>query len=128
MRHEVWAILHARLFQRLGSPVILKTPDGSFRINMVKAQVLDELKAGVRQMFEDTALIIAQEFPPTKFDWRTAVLNDKPLCAGQDRMARGHWQTVKYGQGGKTTEGGFTTMPVEMHHQTSSMWPCAPPA
>lgn len=103
----------AGVFERLGSPVILKTPDGSFGINMVKAQSLDELKTGAKKMFEDTALIIAQEFRPTKFDWRIGVLNGEPLYACQYRMARGHWQTVKYGEGGKSTEGGFTTMPVE---------------
>jgi RimK family alpha-L-glutamate ligase len=103
----------AALFERLGSPVILKTPDGSFGINMVKATTLDELRTGAKKMFEDTALIIAQEFRPTKFDWRIGVLNGEPLYACQYRMARGHWQTVKYGEGGKSTEGGFTTMPVE---------------
>ena len=103
----------AALFERLGSPVILKTPDGSFGINMVKAHSLEELQAGARKMFEDTALIIAQEFRPTKFDWRIGVLNGEPLYACQYRMARGHWQTVKYGEDGKSTEGGFTTMPVE---------------
>lgn len=103
----------AGVFERLGSPVILKTPDGSFGINMVKAQSLDELKTGAKKMFEDTALIIAQEFRPTKFDWRIGVLNGEPLYACQYRMARGHWQTVKYGEGGKSHEGGFTTMPVE---------------
>lgn len=103
----------AALFDRLGSPVILKTPDGSFGINMVKAHTLDQLKEGAKKMFEDTALIIAQEFRPTKFDWRIGVLNGEPLYACQYRMARGHWQTVKYGANGKSTEGGFTTMPVE---------------
>jgi glutathione synthase/RimK-type ligase-like ATP-grasp enzyme len=103
----------AALFQRLGSPVILKTPDGSFGINMVKASTLEELRTGAKKMFEDTALIIAQEFRPTKFDWRIGVLNGEPLYACQYRMARGHWQTVKYGEGGKSSEGGFTTLPVE---------------
>ena len=28
-------------------------------------------------------------------------------------MARGHWQIVKHGPDGKTSEGGFTTFPVE---------------
>jgi len=103
----------AALFQRLGSPVILKTPDGSFGINMVKASTLEELRTGAKRMFADTALIIAQEFRPTKFDWRIGVLNGEPLYACQYRMARGHWQIVKYGEGGKSSEGGFTTLPVE---------------
>ncbi len=103
----------AAVFERLGSPVILKTPDGSFGINMIKAGSLAEMQAGARKMFADTALLIAQEFRPTKFDWRIGVLNGEPLYACQYRMARGHWQTVKYREDGKTSEGGFTTLPVE---------------
>ncbi len=101
------------VFARLGAPVVLKTPDGSFGANMVKAQSAEELRAGAARMFEDTALLIAQEFVPTPFDWRIGVLNGEPLYACQYRMARGHWQTVKYSADGKTTEGGFTTVPVQ---------------
>lgn len=103
----------ASVFDRLGSPVILKSPDGSFGSNMVKATTREELEAGARAIFRESALIIAQEFMPTKFDWRIGVLNGEPLYACQYRMARGHWQIVKHGPGGKTTEGGFTTFPVE---------------
>lgn len=103
----------AAVFETLGNPVVLKTPDGSFGTNMVKARSLEELRAGAKQMFKDTALIIAQEFIPTKFDWRIGVLNGEPLYACQYRMARGHWQIVKHGPDGKTSEGGFTTFPVE---------------
>ncbi len=103
----------AAVFRLLGSPVILKTPDGSFGINMVKASTLEEMTLGAKELFANTALIIAQEFVPTKFDWRIGVLNGEPLYACQYRMARGHWQTVKYREDGKSTEGGFTTIPVQ---------------
>ena len=100
-------------FSRLGSPVVLKTPDGSFGSNMVKAATLEELQTGAKTMFNDTALIIAQEFVPTKFDWRIGVLDGEPLYACQYRMARGHWQIVKHGPDGKMTEGGFTTVAAQ---------------
>jgi glutathione synthase/RimK-type ligase-like ATP-grasp enzyme len=103
----------AAVFERLGAPVVLKAPDGSFGNNMMKAATLDALRSGAKGMFADTALIIAQEFMPTKFDWRIGVLNGEPLYACQYRMARGHWQIVKHGADGKSTEGGFTTVAVE---------------
>jgi len=102
----------AAIFERLGSPVILKTPDGSFGTNMVKAKTLDELKTGVKTLLKDTALIIAQAFMPTKFDWRVGVLGGEALYVCQYRMARGHWQIVKHGPDGKMTEGGAATFPV----------------
>jgi len=97
---------------RLGSPVILKPPDGSFGAHMVKAKTLEELKAGAAKMFEDTALVIAQAFVPTMFDWRIGVLGGEPLYACRYHMARGHWQIIKHGTNGKMTEGGSETVPI----------------
>jgi len=102
----------AVVFQRLGSPVVLKTPDGSFGASMVKAKTLAELEAGAKQMFSETALLIAQTYVPTVFDWRIGVLGGEPLYACQYRMARGHWQIVRHGEGGKMTEGGSTTLAI----------------
>lgn len=103
----------AAVFERLGSPVILKTPDGSFGSNMVKAKTLDELKAGAEKMFKETALVIAQAFVPTAFDWRIGVLGGEPIYACQYEMARGHWQIVKHGENGKMTEGEHLTLAIE---------------
>ncbi len=103
----------AGVFARLGSPVVLKTPDGSFGRHMVRAETLEELKAGAKSMFAETALLIAQAYVPTKFDWRIGVLNGEPLFACQYLMARGHWQIVKHGDNGKMSEGGSETLPVE---------------
>ncbi len=100
------------VLDRLGTPVIIKPPDGSFGANMVKASSLEELKASSAVLFRDTALLIVQAFLPTKFDWRIGVLDGEPLFACQYRMARGHWQIVKRGAGGKITEGGSTTMAI----------------
>lgn len=102
----------AAVFTRLGSPVILKTPDGSFGQNMVKAHSLEELQKGVERLFENTALLIAQAFVPTKFDWRIGVLGGEPLYACRYQMARGHWQIVKHGEDGKMTEGGASTLSI----------------
>ena len=103
----------AGVMARLGSPVILKTPDGSFGANMVKAKTLDELTAGAKKMFEDTALVIAQSFVPTTYDWRVGDLGGEPIYACQYEMARGHWQIVKHGKDGKMTAGGHKTFAIE---------------
>ncbi len=103
----------AGVLDRLGAPVILKTPDGSFGAHMVKAHTLEELTAGAKKMFEDTALVIAQSFMPTEFDWRIGVLGGEPIYACQYEMARGHWQIVKHGKDGKMTEGNHRTFAIE---------------
>ena len=52
---------------KLGSPVVLKTPDGSFGSNMVKAKTLEELKAWASQHLSKykvpKLLQVVDEFP-----------------------------------------------------------------
>lgn len=101
------------LWERLGSPVILKIPDGSFGVNMVKAGSLAELQAGAEKLLSDSALIIAQSFVQTKFDWRIGVLDGQPLFASQYNMARGHWQIIQHKSDGTSREGGFKTFAIK---------------
>ncbi|HAQ35998.1 MAG: RimK family alpha-L-glutamate ligase [Maricaulis sp.] len=101
------------LLDRLGTPVVLKAPDGSFSRSVFKVSSEAELKDRAKQLFQDTALIIAQEYMPTTYDWRVGVLGGKALFACKYKMARGHWQIIKHGEGGRITEGGFETLPVE---------------
>ena len=100
------------LLERLGTPVVLKAPDGSFSRSVHKVSSDAELKERARALFRDTALIIAQEYMPTAYDWRVGVLDGKPLFACKYKMARGHWQIIKHGEGGKVTEGGSETVDV----------------
>lgn len=102
----------AAVMARLGSPVIVKLPDGSFGAKMAKAETLEAFRAATKEMFRTTALLVAQGFMPTAFDWRIGVLGGEALYACQYRMARGHWQIIRHGDDGKMTEGGFRTLPV----------------
>ena len=101
------------LMERLGSPVVLKAPDGSFSRQVHKVATLDELTATAKRLFDDTALIIAQEYMPTTYDWRIGVLGGSALYACKYKMARGHWQIIKRDAAGKVIEGGSETLPVE---------------
>lgn len=103
----------ADVMSRLGSPVVLKAPDGSFSRSVHKVATLEEFKATAAKLFEDTALILAQEFMPTDFDWRVGVLGGEPLFACRYKMARGHWQIAKHQPDGGVTFGGTDTIPIE---------------
>ncbi|GJL96838.1 MAG: carboxylate--amine ligase [Hyphobacterium sp.] len=103
----------AGVFERLGSPVVLKAPDGSFSRQVHKVSTLEELTGTAKRLFEDTALIIAQEYMPTTYDWRIGVLGGKALFACKYKMARGHWQIIKRDDSGKVIEGGSETLPVD---------------
>ena len=101
------------LVGELGLPVVLKIPDGSFSRGVYKADSEAELKARIKEMLEESDLVIAQEFVPTAFDWRIGVLGGEAIFACQYRMARAHWQVVKYREGKSQLEGGFSAIPLD---------------
>jgi glutathione synthase/RimK-type ligase-like ATP-grasp enzyme len=98
--------------ERLGFPLVLKIPDGSFSRGIVKVESAEHLKKAADELFQHSALILAQEFMFTEFDWRIGVLNREPLYACKYYMSRGHWQIYNHGAKGTKKSGGFETLPV----------------
>jgi glutathione synthase/RimK-type ligase-like ATP-grasp enzyme len=70
------------------------------------------LKAAADELFQHTALVLAQEFLFTEFDWRIGILNREPLYACKYFMSRGHWQIYNHGAKGTAKSGGFETLPI----------------
>ncbi len=95
----------------LGFPCVLKRPDSSFSLGVVKAESSAELETHLRAFFEESELIVAQEWAPSAFDWRIGVLAGRALYACKYFMARGHWQIVK-ADGPKRRHGRWETLPV----------------
>lgn len=94
-----------------GFPVVIKIPDGSFSRGIVKVNNRQELETKVAELFEQSALLLAQEFIYTDFDWRIGVFNNKALYACRYFMVKNHWQIYRHG-GRRTDSGDFTTMPT----------------
>ena len=92
--------------------MVLKIPDGSFSRGVHKVETAEALKKLSDELFEDTDLLLAQKFMPTKFDWRVGVLDGEPLFVCQYQMARGHWQIIKHGPNG-AREGGSKTLAID---------------
>lgn len=80
----------------LGLPCVLKQPDSSFSLGVVKVNTKDELKEKLDDFLDDSDLIIAQEFMPTDFDWRIGVLDRQPIFACKYYMSKGHWQILHW--------------------------------
>ena len=96
-----------KAIDELGLPMVVKIPDGSFSRGVHKIETAADFKRVSDELFEETDLVLAQKFLPTEFDWRVGVLAGEPLFTCQYRMARGHWQVVKYRPDGSSREGGF---------------------
>ncbi|MGY0614998.1 RimK family protein [Vibrio sp. FJH11] len=97
----------------IGFPMVLKVPDGAFSIGVVKVKNREELTVQCQKVFEKSALVLAQEYLPTDFDWRIGILNRQPIFVCKYLMSRGHWQIYKHHDTGKVTSGGFETLDIK---------------
>jgi glutathione synthase/RimK-type ligase-like ATP-grasp enzyme len=102
-----------RAIDEFGFPLIVKIPDGSFSRGVHKVETAEQFRRVAEKLFEQTDLILAQKFLPTDFDWRVGILDGAPLFVCQYRMARGHWQIVKYRADGSPLEGGFRAFDLD---------------
>ncbi len=98
---------------RLGFPLVLKIPDGSFSRGVVKVEDEAALTAAASSLFQHSALLLAQEYVYTDFDWRVGVLNREALYVCKYYMSRGHWQIYNHGAKGSAKSGGFETIAVK---------------
>ncbi|MBO0902665.1 RimK family protein [Jiella sonneratiae] len=96
-----------RAADELGFPMVLKIPDGSFSRGVKKVEDRAALQRLATSWLDDSDLLIAQKFMPTKFDWRIGVLGGEALFAVQYLMADNHWQIINHETGGRPMEGGF---------------------
>lgn len=101
------------LLKQLSFPLVLKIPDGAFSRGVVKINNSDELEREAEKLFEKSALILAQAFMPTDFDWRIGVMNRQPIFACKYMMSRGHWQIYQHHSSGRITSGSFETLDLK---------------
>lgn len=101
-----------RLIEELGLPMVLKVPDGSFSRGISKVGDRDDLCVALRQYLAQSAVVLAQAFMYTDYDWRIGVLNHRPLFACQYFMSKGHWQIYHHQDGGKTRSGRVRSLAI----------------
>jgi glutathione synthase/RimK-type ligase-like ATP-grasp enzyme len=94
-------------------PVVLKVPDGAFSRGVKRADDAAAMLTLGRVMLSRSALILAQDYTRTDYDWRVGILNGRPIFASKYFMARGHWQIINHAASGSPDQGGFETVPVE---------------
>jgi glutathione synthase/RimK-type ligase-like ATP-grasp enzyme len=103
--------IEALVQAELGFPLVLKIPDGAFSRGVVRVESAEQFATEAERLFADSALLLAQEYLYTDFDWRIGILNGKPIYACRYYMVKRHWQIYKHNAGGSQS-GGFDTMPT----------------
>ncbi|MDO8299458.1 RimK family alpha-L-glutamate ligase, partial [Lacisediminimonas sp.] len=89
----------------LGLPLVLKQPDSAFSMGVLRIESPRQLADMAAVLFQKSALLLAQEYLPTAFDWRIGILDRKPLFACRYHMAPGHWQVIKHEGDSRYSEG-----------------------
>jgi glutathione synthase/RimK-type ligase-like ATP-grasp enzyme/ribosomal protein S18 acetylase RimI-like enzyme len=77
-------------------PLVLKLPESSFSQGVFLVKKTCELKERLMQLFTDSALVIAQDFMVSDYDWRIGIMDNMPLFACKYFMANGHWQIYNW--------------------------------
>ena len=98
--------------ENLGLPCVLKQPDSSFSMGVIRIEDEEQLEDTVEKLLSKSDLIVAQEFLPTEFDWRVGIIDRRLLYVCRYYMARRHWQIIKHEDGGKISEGQVDTLSV----------------
>ncbi|KXS54130.1 MAG: 30S ribosomal protein S6 modification protein-like protein [Marinobacter sp. T13-3] len=101
----------AQVVDQLGLPAVIKIPDGAFSRGIIKAKDESELRAGLKELFRQSALVLAQEYLYTEYDWRIGVLGGRAIYACKYMMVKGHWQIYQHGSA-QVESGDFETLPT----------------
>lgn len=70
-----------QLFEKLGTPLVLKEPSTSFSARVEKVSSVLELLKIAKRFFKLSDWIVVQEYIESRFDWRIGVLNGELLYA-----------------------------------------------
>lgn len=82
----------ARIEAALGYPCVLKLPDSSGARDVHRVGDRAALEATLARLGTRSAVLIAQAWTPSAFDWRIGVLDGEPIFASRYEMVPGHWQ------------------------------------
>ena len=109
--HKGNALHLDRVENEAGFPMVIKIPDGSFSRGIVKVNNRQELNLKVEELFQKSALLLAQEFLYTEFDWRIGIFNNRALYACRYYMVKNHWQIYHHHES-RIDSGHFETLPT----------------
>ncbi|AFJ03034.1 glutathione synthase/ribosomal protein S6 modification enzyme (glutaminyl transferase) [Methylophaga frappieri] len=101
-----------KLCETASFPLVMKIPDGAFSKGVIKVNNADELQTNAAAFFQQSAIILLQEFMFTDYDWRIGVFNNQPIYACQYFMSKGHWQIYNHNSKKGTASGKSTAIPV----------------
>jgi glutathione synthase/RimK-type ligase-like ATP-grasp enzyme len=71
-----------------------------------------DLLPAARELLGEAAVLLAQEYLRTDYDWRIGILGRRVLFACKYFMSGSHWQIYQHSASGRTRSGGFEPVAV----------------
>jgi glutathione synthase/RimK-type ligase-like ATP-grasp enzyme/gamma-glutamyl:cysteine ligase YbdK (ATP-grasp superfamily) len=109
----VMGTTYEQVVQQVGSPFVLKVPDGSFSTAVFRIPSREAWDRAAQDLLSGSPLLIAQAWMPSDFDWRIGVLDGRPIFACRYWMVAGHWQIRRAGASGSASYGRTEGVPLE---------------
>jgi len=103
----------AAIERAVGFPCVLKFPDSAFSQGVIRCDDAASYAEHAGRALAQSDLVLVQAYMPSDFDWRIGVFEGEALFACRYHMARGHWQIVKTGDGGRHSYGKVETLPLD---------------
>lgn len=98
------------IFNKLGTPVIIKTPYTRFSSHVEKANNRDEFIEISKRFLRKSKVIIVQEYIKSDFDWRVGILQNEILYLCKYCIPEGGWK-VRSKINGKNVWGDTIAVP-----------------
>jgi glutathione synthase/RimK-type ligase-like ATP-grasp enzyme len=103
-------VLH--LHEKIEYPMVIKLPHMSGGRGVFLAVDRGALIQYVSHLSRSSAVLIAQQFVPTAFDWRVGVLDDEVLFVCRYYMVDQNWKVVAHTEGGDIKTGRIEPVPA----------------
>ncbi|MBU2511203.1 RimK family alpha-L-glutamate ligase [bacterium] len=110
--HELTREIGQRLFDSLGSPLVLKAPNSAFSLYVDRAETIEEFLKIAKKYFRRADRIVVQRFVKSGFDWRVGILDGEPLYVCQYMIPKKRWKIATYTADGQTEYGPVRALSV----------------
>lgn len=102
---DLSALTAARLFEELGTPLVLKAPNSSFSAYVDKVTSPEDFVRVGRRFLRRADRLIVQQYMPSEFDWRVISLAGNVLAVLRYQFAPQQWKAM-----GRSQEGEWATV------------------
>lgn len=98
---DLSALKAARLFEELGTPLVLKAPNSSFSAYVDKVTSPEDYVRVGRRFLRRADRLVVQQYMPSEFDWRVITLAGKVLAVLRYQFAPEQWKAMGRSQEGE---------------------------